>query len=124
MGMSDREREDLFNSLFPVGEERWIKLKYLDRDKCIAKFRVGNHTEQSVAHAKELGYEVIAIGVRPEYEPQVSALMDVRDKVVGMVLDMVDNSGDYRLMEIRQIFKDKIEEINERTIKTVPIENI
>lgn len=124
--MEDQEKEDLFDSLFPVGEERWVKLKYLNRDKCVDTFRLGQHTEQSKERNEENGFEVTAIGCRDEYVPQVSALMDVRDEVINAlyVLEM-DGSGYSHLLDsVRVAFKAKIDEVSQRTIKDVPIENI
>lgn len=117
--MNSKETEDLFDSIFPIGEERWVKLKYLDRDKCIKTFRLGQHTENSKKHAEKVGYEVTAIGIKPEYTPQVSALMDVRDTIVQQLHGVVD---DYYMDSLRNIFKMKIDEITERTIMNVPID--
>jgi hypothetical protein len=119
--MNSREAEDLFDSIFPIGEERWVKLKYLDRDKCIKTFRLGQHTENSKKHAENAGYEVTAIGIKPEYTPQVSALMDVRDAVVQQLNNVVEN---YHVDSIRNIFKMKIDEITERTIMNIPIDGL
>ena len=122
--MEDQESEDLLKDIFPVGEERWIKFKYLDFKKCLRAFRLGQHNENGKKHAEEKGYEVVAIGCRDEYVPQVSALMDVRDEVIN-VLSILEHDGSgysHLLDSVRASFKTKIDEVTSRTIKDVPIE--
>jgi len=107
--------DDVLDMLFPVGEERWVKIKYLDLKKCIKAFKLSNYTKKE--EHEEQGYEVTAIGIQDEYSPQVSALMDVRDEVTTILAFAFENTDDYRLNEIRSIFKSKIEEVLSRTVK-------
>lgn len=114
--MTDDESEAMMNSMFPVGQERWIKFRYLDRDKCIKAFlrSMSPNHEKSRQLAEESGYEVTAIGVRDEYTPQISALMDIKDLLPGLenythiesVLDAV-----------RYLLNEKIDELKARMIK-------
>lgn len=108
--MNNNEANDILESLFPVGQERWIKVKYLDLKKCINAF----HPYAKESREKDLGYETTAIGVRDDYTPQVSALMDIRDDITTLLL----NNGveGYILDSVRNILKNKIEEVKERTI--------
>lgn len=77
--MSPEEAEDLMDSIFPIGEERWVKLKYFDRKKVMEKFKLSPPNKESLAKfIKEHGYEVTAIGMRPEYEPQAFQLLELK----------------------------------------------
>lgn len=120
--MTDSEAQDLFDSIFPIGEERWVKLKYLDQKKCIKTFRVGQSNDKSIKQSEKQGFEVTAIGIRDEFKPQVNAIMDIRDDIMPIIDSMVDYD-DYRIHEIKEIFKEKIKEISKRTIKDVPIDD-
>lgn len=105
-----RDHEDLIDSLFPIGKERWIKIKYIDQDKSKKVFAMFNATQENI-EAK--GYEVTAIGVKDEYEPQLSALLDVQDAVTVFLRAHVD---EHALQYVRQIFRDKCDELQRRTI--------
>lgn len=37
--MRDKEAQEFIASLFPIGKERWLKIKYLDEAKCLKAFR-------------------------------------------------------------------------------------
>lgn len=121
--MSD-DSQSILESLFPVGQERWVKVKYLDLDKAIKAFRL-NNGNMAKGHEEELGYEVTAIGIRDEYTPQVSALMDIKEDIIGAITSLGYNLGPEnqwmaeRLHEtINGMLKNKIEELKERTIHT------
>lgn len=122
--MTDQESNDLLNTIFPVGKERWIRVKYLDRKKCIDSFRLGHHTEESLAHAKEVGYEVTAIGVRDEYKPQFSAIMDLKTDVIAALSRFFRPDEDHMLDQVNEIFKNKLDELKPLLIKDVPIDGI
>lgn len=106
--MSDEEAEDLKNSIFPVGKERWIKFKFIDRDKCMKTFRWKNGEEYDGQ-----GYAVTALGLRDEYTPQISAIMDLRENVCGHLLDVLNYE---QVQSIHRLFNEKIKEVKERTI--------
>lgn len=119
--MSDKEKgDDLLDQLFPVGGERWIKVKYHDKEKSIKAFTWRNDQKENERLIAEKGYETLSIGVKPEFEPQVSAIMDLQDEVLQIVLGMVNYDTDnYNLNTIREVFKDKIKEVSERCVKHV-----
>jgi hypothetical protein len=74
------EREQLLDAVFPVGGERWIKVKYLDRDKAIKAFHINGSPE----HAAELGYEVVTLAIVPEFQPPRDLLLDLKDKLADV----------------------------------------
>jgi len=108
----EAEHRSLLEDIFPVGQERWIKVKYTDFDWCVKNLRLQD--KHKPEDAVNLGFDVMALGVRDEYVPQVNALMDVRDDVVSMLANreaepiFIDN--------IRVVFQQKIAEIKKRTI--------
>lgn len=74
--MDRQEVDDLFNQLYPVGEERWIKVKFLDKDKAAQWVRLnspnGNFSNE------DKGIEITALGLRDDYMPQVEALVELK----------------------------------------------
>ena len=110
--MNTAEIEDMKNSLFPIGKERWIKVLFKDRDKCMKAFRWNTN---GFEHD---GYEVTSIGLRDEYVPQVSAISDIQDEVMGILFG--SNIESYQLKRIEDIFKMKKEELKNRVIETKP----
>jgi hypothetical protein len=101
------EHDDLLKDLFPVGEERWVKVKYLDFEKALKTFYVGPNNEKSEQLSKDLGFETRAIGIRPEYEPQISAIMDLKEDIVSRLSFILEER---QIEQINQIFKLKIDE--------------
>ena len=110
--MSPEEIEDMKNSLFPVGKERWIKVLFKDRDKCMKAFKWSSNGYQHD------GYEVTAIGVRDEYVPQVQAISDLQDDLMGMLY--TSNIEPYQLKQIEDLFKMRKEELKNRVIEITP----
>jgi len=116
--MTDEEREDIINSLFPVGKERWIKILYLDRDKCMEAFRMyGNDHAKNAELHKEQGYEVTALGTQDEYLPQISAILDIKEQIIGLLYGVLQ---DHQLTIVNNVFKSKTDELRQRTITTEP----
>lgn len=111
--MTDAEYNEMLDSLFPIGKERWVKVRYLNRDKALQAFRTSSDTSM---HAEELGYEVTAIGIRDEHVPQISALMDARNDVLTSCAHAVSESV---LNTINEIFRQHMDRLKERTIQTV-----
>ena len=111
-----RDKDDLLTSLFPIGEERWVKVKYLDFEKCVKIFNVGPNEKRKAERNEKYGFECTAIGIRPEYVPQVSAIMDLRDDIISSLSFILE---DYQLDQLNRIFKAKIDEVKERTIREV-----
>ena len=54
--------------LYPEGQERWVKVKYLDSDKCADSIVFGR---------KDLGFEVTSLSTFAQYTPQVNALEEL-----------------------------------------------
>lgn len=107
--MDANEHTDLINSLFPIGEERWLKVKYTDLDWCKKNLRLG----RTVQPDPPLGFELLSITVRPDYEPQVSALLEIKDVVASQLVHTVP---DYVIENIKALIDQKIREINKQTI--------
>lgn len=121
--MDAQERQNLFDSLYPVGEERWFKVLIVDQEKCMKNLPWVEDTER-------LGFDVKSITIRDEFQPQVSALMDVKDDVMTLLSQQQEsarwsndtnmiNTLEFLMDNVRDIFKNKMTEINSRTIKTV-----
>lgn len=112
--MDNSDHDDFLESLFPIGEERWVKVKYLDFKKCVRTFNVGPNEERKKEISDETGFECTAIGIRPEYTPQVSALLDLKEDIIASLSFVLT---DYQLENLNRIFKEKIEEVKQRTIR-------
>ena len=112
--MSNSDRDDLLESLFPIGEERWVKVKYLDFEKCVKTFNVGPNEKRKKEISDKTGFECTAIGIRPEYTPQISAIMDLKEDILTRFSFILD---EHQLEALNSIFKAKIEELKERTIR-------
>ena len=108
--MDKEEAQDMIDSLYPVGQERWIKVKYLDQKKAMKVIRMRN------ADTSKLGFEVIAISISSEHEPQLSALIDLKSSVIAELLKIFQ-PDDQRIANFNQIFLNKIEELRKQTIK-------
>lgn len=112
--MTNQEHEEMLDSLFPVGQERWIKVKYLDRDKCLKAFFMRTPPNETAERHQEQGYEITAIGVKDEYTPQISALKDVKDSVIALLYGQV---SDTFLSAINEQFTAVMDDLKERTIQ-------
>lgn len=84
--MTEEEARELRDSIYPVGKERWIKVRILNQDKTMNSLRWNDK------NAEELGYEVTAITLLDEHIPQISALMGVKDRISGMLYGRVEQS--------------------------------
>lgn len=104
----------VLDTLFPIGEERWVKVKYLDRDKCIRVFNVGTNEERKKEISEQTGFECTAIGIRPEYTPQISSLLDIKEDLLQFLWGKLD---EYQVEVVNRLFKAKIDELKERTIR-------
>jgi len=107
---ADEESKSLIESLYPVGKERWIKVKFRDFKKSMKAFSI-RETEEEII---EKGYETRAIGVRDDYTPQISALQDIKDELVSMFLGRL---YDYELTSIAEIINSKKQDLKERLIQ-------
>lgn len=103
---------DYIKDLYGEGKERWFKVKILDYEKALNNLKMyinGNKEAE-----EERGFELLSIGIKDEYVPQVSAIMDLKDEVLNYVLNL--GLGDYTYQQINDIFKSKIDEVKSRTI--------
>jgi len=107
--MSNDEIKEIFDAIWPVGGQRWIKVKIHDQGKAMETFRF--HKSGEVIF--EYGVEATAIGRKPENVPQISAILDARDKVVSLLHGRV---SDHVLDEVRDIFKLESDEVKRRSI--------
>jgi hypothetical protein len=69
--------DDFIKQLYPEGEERWIKVKYTDANKAIKSIRFNENGYSN----ENLGFEVVSIGCRDEYMPQVEALIELKAEI-------------------------------------------
>lgn len=77
-----KDAEDMFNSMYPVGKERWIKVKYLDREKAMKNISLSSWNN---GKEEELGFEVTAICTFDDYNSQVSAMVELRGELQGVL---------------------------------------
>ena len=106
------ENYDYIKDIYGEGKERWFKIKILNYEKALNNLKMyinGNKEAE-----EERGFEILSIGIRDEYVPQVSAMMDLKDEVLNYVSNL--GLGDYTYEQINGIFKSKIEEVKSRTI--------
>ena len=117
--MEENEVEDMLNMVYPVGEERWVKVKYLDRDKAMKSFRFRSNPKPH-KEDEENGYVVTAIGMRDEYTPQIQAILDLKGDIAMFLLHSLNPEDPNResiLDNVNSLFKEKLETIKEQTIK-------
>lgn len=117
--MEKSEAKAIIDSLYPVGQPRWFNIIIHDQNKAMVNLTWSNK--------EELGFKVQAISCRDEFEPQVTALVDLKDEIISNIITMRylyenDVNTSYVINEllhnIKQKFNDKIKDINSRTIKT------
>ena len=120
--MDENEKQGIFDSLYPVGKERWFKVKILDQEKSMKNL-------PWVSDMERLGFEVTSITCRDEFQPQVTALMDLKDEILSHLFSCQESArstnNEYSVHEyqmlintFRESFNSKMKEINDRTIKT------
>lgn len=108
--MDERESTRILESLYPVGEERWIKVKYLDFEWCAQHLRCIPKKEDD--EKNEIGFEVTAVSVREDYTPQVEALDFVKDELFKSLEYMLDPTPE----KVLEMAKHHIEEAKARII--------
>lgn len=107
--MNEKERDEFLDSMYPVGKERWVKVKYLDRDKCMQVFRWPDDK------VDEQGYLITALGVRDEYTPQIAALVDLQADVIAYLSHVLSES---ELHIVNELFRQRMDEVKSHTIRT------
>lgn len=103
---------DYIKDIYGEGKERWFKVKILNYEKALNNLKMyinGNKEAE-----EERGFDILSIGIRDEYVPQVSAMMDLKDDVLNYVANL--GLGDYVYQHINDIFKSKIDEVKSRTV--------
>ncbi len=114
------DHDELIDALFPIGKERWLRIEYLDKPKCLKAFFMPMNNDAAKPIAQEKGYRVTAIGVRDEYVPQIGAIIDLKkNDILGL---LHNNIPDHLLSAISQKFKDATDEIKRNTIKELDID--
>ena len=94
--------DDFLTQLFPQDAERWIKVKYTDPEKAMGVIRLNSPTFSNDHN----GIEVVAIGVRDDYTPQIEALVELkadlqRDYAVDPTSkDHFNSMIDYKISEV------------------------
>lgn len=104
--MDEKERNEFFNSLYPEGEERWLKVRYTDNEKCRKNIRFEN--------GLDLGFEFTAIGTVEQYIPQVSALAEIKEEIKSLYYE--DNVGT-ALRKVENLINNKIDETLMKSVK-------
>ena len=115
--MNANEAKDIMDSLFPVGEKRWVEVEYLDRDKCIKAF--GHPANQDPVLVEKHGYRTHQLTIVPQFNPQVTALMELRESIIPLLVMRFEDSEDHTIKNVREFFEDKIKAVSERSIKQV-----
>ena len=64
--------EEIIKQLYPIGEERWLKVKYLNPELVWKSIRFDN------PEVTAMGFEFTAIGTVEGYMPQVEALVELK----------------------------------------------
>lgn len=122
--MDENERKDIMDSLWPIGKERWFKIRVIDQEKSMKNLPWNADTER-------LGFEVTAITCRDEFQSQVIGLMDMKDEILSHLFQCQESARwvndtnmihqyDMLINTYREMFNAKMSEINSRTIKTIP----
>ncbi len=120
--MDAKERQDMIDSLYPVGQERWIKIKFHDQDKAMKAFRwYGTENDQSRKFIEEHGYELTALSFREEYKPQMAAILDLKEEIIGSFYSTIQTE---HLERINNLFKHKLEELQRNIIQTKPLDGV
>ena len=101
------------NELFEKDRERWLKVKFLDTEKCIKAF-VPAFISSADDLIKGQGYEVLSISVNEEHLPQVAALVEMKMNVLGRLSHHVP---DKVVADLVDLFNSKIEEVKQYTSK-------
>lgn len=115
--MKDEEVRGIIDGLYPKDKERWFKIKILDQDKAMKAFPWNNGINKT-----DLGYELMAIGIRDEYVPQVNAMMDMRDDVLSYL--STTGLDEYQLNNVKSMLTMHIENLKQRVIETRANENV
>jgi hypothetical protein len=76
--MDKEEHKGILESLYPIGKERWIKVKFTDLKWCIKNLRLGRKNNN-------LGFEITALSVMEEHQPQVNAILEFKKKMNEMI---------------------------------------
>lgn len=108
--MNEENHRDLLKDLFPIGKERWLKVKYKDLEWCIKNIRLNKD------HSPIPGFDVVAVGVLDEYTPQISAIMDLKAEVIGFLYGNPNMPQDM-LEHINGLFIRKMDELKAHVIQ-------
>lgn len=80
--MTDAERlqriDEWERSLFPKDEERWVKVKYINPEKCWGSIRLDGKS------GEEQGYIFTAISTVKEYIPNIEGLLELKKSLIHM----------------------------------------
>jgi hypothetical protein len=110
-----KQAQQILDSMFPVGKERWVKVKYIDQEKSMETLNLFNSTpEQDAAR----GFSVQAISCLDEHEPQVAALFELKGNLMSILDGAVD---EYYMNEVIAAIQYKMDEI--KTMSTQKVEN-
>lgn len=119
--MLAEEHKEFMKGLYPEGEERWLKVRYLDYEKCIKSIRFDNGLKDS------LGFEFTAIGTTELYVPQINELVDLKKNIRNEILgEVVYRSGidipttDAIMLVVENEIDSKIKEILNKYIINKP----
>jgi len=117
--MENSEAKAIIDSLYPVDQPRWFNIIITNQDKAMKNL--------PWLDKDDLGFKVQAIACRDEFEPQVTALVDLKDDIISELINLrlmyqYDITGSTiindLLYNIKRKFNDKIKDINSKTIKT------
>lgn len=109
--MNKLEQKAFQKSVYPVGEKRWLEVEYTDTDKASATINTSANQEE---FSEKFGFKVTKITIRPEFEPQVSAIVELRNEVIEYLTMAM---GHNEIVETTAYkFSSKIEEVINKTV--------
>jgi len=119
IGPRDGEVQQWMDTLFPVGGERWVKIKVIDQDKAAGVLWMASSEDRAKPKIDKYGFFTTALSFREEYTPQIAALFDLKTELIGELYGLVP---DYILQNMKAKFDAKMEELKKYTIKTeIPV---
>ena len=75
--MTNEEIKEIIDSLYPIGRDRWFKIRILDQEKCSNALRLSYNEKTDINQ----GYSVREISLQGK-NPDIRELQDVRDTFV------------------------------------------
>lgn len=92
-----------------------MKIKIVDQDKAIKLLWMPMDDERAKPYIEKNGFQVTALTFKEEWSPQVAALLDLKEDIIGHSYGQIP---DHLIEFINNKFKQKIEELKSHLITT------